>query len=194
VSSDLASYVLDLLRNWWFRAFAFLSLISTAITFYVLFRPGFLLPKAVPIVTSLLALLISPYDVYKRQQARIRELLKENALLKEPRKTSLADLISELDENLGKASAPTMDQCAASGGIYVRPSTERWKAVRNVIQLDAQLRDRLARTYEEVDRWRSIVDSGVKPAMGSPDLDRIVARLRTQVPGLLEELRKLQGA
>lgn len=193
--SDLTSYARALLSNWWFRGFFFLSLISTATTFYASFHPGFLLPKNALLVVALLALLISPYDVYKRQETRIQALLRENAELKVSQENrsarELANLISELEDNLRKARDTVSDRSTGMGA-YMRPSTDCWRAARNVLRLDAPLRDRLNRVYADVDRWCSIVDSGVKPGMGSPDLNRIVAMLCAEIPTLLQELRKAQ--
>jgi hypothetical protein len=193
---DLMSYVRALVGNWWFRAFFLISLLSTATTFYVSFHPAFLLPKTAPLVAALLALLISPYDVYKRQQARIQALLQAKAELQNSQHNrsakELANLISELEDNLTKASSPVIDR-SFGGGTYVRPSTDCWKAVRNLLQINAQLRDRLSRVYADVDRWWSIVDSGLKPGIGSPELNAIVARLCEAIPTLLRELRKAQS-
>lgn len=51
---DIASYLRTLLSNSWFRGFFFLSLISTATTFYTSFHAGFLLPKYALVVLALL--------------------------------------------------------------------------------------------------------------------------------------------
>jgi len=192
---DLTSYVRALIGNWWFRLFFFLSVISTTTTFYVSFHPGFLLPKTAPLIVALVALLISPYDVYKRQQGQIQALLQADAELQDSQHDrsarELANLISELEDNLTKARSPVIDR-SFGGGTYVRPSTDCWKAVRNLLQLNAQLRDRVSRVYADVDRWWSIVDSGLKLGIGSPELNAIVARLCGEIPALLQELRKAQ--
>ncbi len=194
---DLMGYARALVRNWWFRGFFLLSLVSTATTYYISFRPGFLLPKNALLVVALLALLISPYDCYRRQEARIQALLRENGELKDSQRnrsaTELANLISELADNLRKASDPVSDRLFG-GGHHMRPSTDSWKAVRNTLRLDAPLREKLEQVYAEVDRWSAIVDSGVKPGIGSLELNRIVAMLSREIPVLLRELRKIQGA
>ncbi len=193
---DLTSYARHLLGNWWFRGFFLLSLMSTATTFYASFHPGFLLPKNALLVVSLIALLISPYDVYKRQEAIIQALLRENAGLKDSQENryarDLADLISELEDNLSKARDPVTDP--SFEGAYVRPSTDCWKAVRNVLPLDPELHGKLNHVYTQVERWCSIVDSGLKPRMGSLELNRTVDILGAEIPTLLQELRKAQGA
>jgi hypothetical protein len=194
---DLLNYLRTLLSNSWFRGFFFLSLVSTATTFYASFHPGFLLPKDALVVVALVALLISPYDLYKRQEERIHALLRENAELTDTQDkrlaTALRDLISELEDNLRKAANPVSDRFFG-GGSYVRPSTDCWKAVRNVLPLDGQLRLALNRVYDQVDRWSSIVDSGLKPGIGSQELNGIAALICAEVPVLLRELRKAQLA
>ncbi len=193
---DLTNYARALLGKWWSRVFLFLSILSTATTFYVSFHPGFLLPKNALIGVSLLALFISAYDVYKRQEARIQALLRENAGLKDAQENrtrrSLSDLICELQDNLGKALDPVIDRSFGTGA-YVRPSTDCWKTARNMLRLDTPLRDDLDRAYAAVDRWCSVVDSGRKPGMGSPELNRIVDMLRAEIPKLLRELEKAQA-
>jgi hypothetical protein len=193
---DLTNYTRALIRNWWFRGFFILSLISTAATFYASFHPGFLLPRDTLVVIALFALLVSPFGVYKRQEARIQELLAENAELKAPpqngRARELANLISELEDNLRKALDPITDRF--SMGAYTRPSMDCWKSTRNAPWLDKKLRDSLNEVYADVDRWCSIVDSGVKPGMGSPKLNFIVTALKVKIPTLLEALRKAQCA
>jgi hypothetical protein len=193
---DLTNYARALLGNWWFRGFFFLSSLSTATTFYESFHPGFLLPKNALLGVSLLALFISPYDVYKRQEVRIQALLRENAGLKDTQENRtrrcLSDLICELHDNLGKALDPVIDRSFGTGA-YVRPSTDCWKTARNVLRIDNPLRDDLDRAYAAVDRWCSAVDSGLKPGMGSPELNRIVDMLRAELPKLLRELQKAQA-
>lgn len=190
---DLTNYARALLGNWWFRGFFLLSFLSTATTFYVSFHPGFLLPKNALIGVSLLALFISPYDAYKRQEARIQALLRENARLKDTQedrtRRNLSDLICELQDNLRKALDPVIDRSSGTGA-YVRPSTDCWKTARNVLRIDNPLRDDLDRAYAAVDRWCSVVDSGLKPGMGSPEVNRIVDVLRVEIPKLLRELQK----
>jgi hypothetical protein len=173
-----------------------LSLISTAATFYTSFHPGFLLPKDTLLIIALIALLVSPYDAYKRQDARVQALLAENAELKAARQNGptreLANLVSELEDNLEKALDPVIDRF--SMGAYTRPSTDCWKSTRNAPWIDNKLRDKLNDVYADVDRWCSIVDSGVKPGLGSPKMNFIVAGLRTKIPDLLDELRKARVA
>jgi hypothetical protein len=192
----LTSYIRALISNWWFRVFFILSLISTAATFYTSFHPGFLLPKDTLIVVALIALLVSPFGVYKGQEVRIQDLSAENAELKASRQEGpareLANLISELEDNLRKALDPVTDRF--SMGAYTRPSTDCWKSTRNAPWLDKKLRDGLNDVYADVDRWCSIVDSGVKPGLGSPRINLIVADLRAKIPALLEELRRAHCA
>jgi hypothetical protein len=45
--------------------------------------------------------------------------------------------------------------------------------------------------YREIEDWRTIVDSGVHPNIGSPALDNTTASLTTRLPGVIDELKKL---
>jgi hypothetical protein len=196
IPAGLLSYALTMFRNWWFRCFFFLSAVSTFTTFYASFHPGFLLPRNALFIVSLLALLISPYDVYRKQQETIQEAQTASTELKRNKDNALAvdlaNLASELEDNLRKANEPIADR-TFGGGAYVRPTAECWKAVRNRLQLGPDLHDRLNLAYAQIDRWTSIVDSGVKPGMGSPELNRITAQLWVDLPGLLDELRRAKG-
>jgi len=196
MQNALVSYALALIKNWWFRSFLLLSAISTGTTFYAAYHPAFLLPRNALLVIALLAALIAPYDVYKTQQDKIQALLLENARLgdsqEKAKATELANLVSELQDNLAKTRQPVTDRFFG-GGAYIRPSAESWKAVRNILQLESPLRERLDRVYTQVDRWAGIVDSGTKPGTGSLELNRITVNLRTEIPRILKELNQMQG-
>ncbi|HXZ26515.1 MAG TPA: hypothetical protein VEG08_00795, partial [Terriglobales bacterium] len=97
----------------------------------------------------------------------------------------IADLMSELQDNLGKAHSPVV------GEAYVRPSCARWKEVRNQVVLPDKLRGGLNHAYVEIERWCSIVDSSVKPAYGSRELDQVAITMRSELTALIEELKRL---
>jgi hypothetical protein len=102
-----------------------------------------------------------------------------------PVRSLLADLISELEDNLECARAPRI------GDAYARPSSQVWKSNRNRLTLPNHLRSELTNVYRQIDSWCTVVDSGVTPNMGSPAIDGTTASLRNQLWNLIEELKKL---
>jgi hypothetical protein len=74
-----------------------------------------------------------------------------------PTSFALADLISELEDNLRMAKAPRV------GSTYRRPSSQTWKAVRNKLQLPGVLRSDLTVAYDQIDAWGDQVDRGLNP-------------------------------
>jgi len=97
----------------------------------------------------------------------------------------LQDLISELEDNWERARAPRV------GDAYARPSSHVWKSGRNKINLPNDVRSEVKNLYRQIESWSTIVESGISPNMGSPALQNITASLQTQLPVLVEELRKL---
>lgn len=98
----------------------------------------------------------------------------------------LADVISELEDNLGKAKGPRI------GDTYQRPSSEVWKKNRNRLNFPTELRSTLENAYRQIDAWQSIVESGVKPNYGSPPLNFATSNLASLLPHLIDELKKLR--
>jgi len=101
--------------------------------------------------------------------------------------TLLADIISELEDNLSSARAPRV------GDVYKRPSTRVWKDSRNKVDIPEDLRSRIASAYRQIDEWLDIVASGLNPNMGSMALELKVNDLRHGLPALIGELKKLEG-
>jgi hypothetical protein len=97
----------------------------------------------------------------------------------------LADLISELEDNLDHARTPRI------GDAYLRPSSQVWKSIRNKINLPNPLRSHLTAAYRQIDSWLTVVESGVHPNMGSPALDVTTASLQNELPILIEGLKKM---
>jgi TIR domain len=97
----------------------------------------------------------------------------------------LADLISELEDNLDVAKAPRV------GDAYVRPSSEVWESIRNKITLPDLLRSNLTAAYRLIDGWVAVVESRVHPNIGSPALNVATKALQGSLPGLIEELKKI---
>ncbi len=101
--------------------------------------------------------------------------------------TLLADIVSELEDNLSSARAPRV------GDVYKRPSNQAWKDFRNKVSIPEDLRNRLAFSYRQIDEWLDIVASGLSPNIGSIALELKVGDLRRDLPNLITELKKLEG-
>jgi diguanylate cyclase (GGDEF)-like protein len=97
----------------------------------------------------------------------------------------LAEVISELEDNLECARAPRI------GDSYRRPSSQAWKNSRNKVGLPDPLRSDVTQIYREIGDWLTVVESGVHPNMGSPALNNTTASLTTRLPWLIAELKKL---
>ncbi len=97
----------------------------------------------------------------------------------------LADVISELEDDVDCARKPRV------GDAYRRPSTEAWRLNRNRIALPEPVRSGVVEIYRRIDGWCDVIDSGLHPNMGSMELEAVMASLRTDLPSLIAELRKL---
>lgn len=102
--------------------------------------------------------------------------------------TLLADLISELEDNLDCASRPR------AGDVYRRPSVRVWLENRNRVDLAAGIRSQVQTAYNQIKTWADIVSSGLSPNLGNMQLDLTVSDLRMSLPSLIHQLRTLQGA
>lgn len=100
--------------------------------------------------------------------------------------TLLAEIVSELEDNLDCASGPR------AGDVYRRPSTGAWIGNRNRITLPPDVYQRLKDAYRSILSWADIVASGRHPNLGSQELDRIVSGLRSSLPPLIDQLRMVQ--
>jgi len=98
----------------------------------------------------------------------------------------LADIISELEDNLDRAERPR------TGDVYRRPSNRVWLDNRNKVTLSHEVRSALKTVYHEIDAWLDIVNSGLSPNIGSLQLDHIVSGLRPTLPSVIAKLRELQ--
>ncbi len=101
--------------------------------------------------------------------------------------TSLADIISELEDNLDCASRPR------TGDAYRRPSTRVWLENRNKINLPPDIHSQVKNIYNRISSWGDVVASGLNPNLGSMELNLIVSDLRSSLPPLIDRLRKLQN-
>lgn len=98
----------------------------------------------------------------------------------------LADLISELEDNLNCASRPR------SGDVFRRPSTRVWLENRNKIALPPDLQQEVRTAYNQIGSWSDVVASGLNPNMGSMELNFTVSDLKMSLPPLIARLRKLR--
>jgi hypothetical protein len=96
----------------------------------------------------------------------------------------LADIVSELEDNLDCAQRPQ------TGATYRRPSTQAWLESRNKIELPPEIYSQIKNTYGRIKTWADIVSSGLHPTQGSMELNLIVSDLRQSLPSLIESIRK----
>jgi hypothetical protein len=101
---------------------------------------------------------------------------------------TLADLISELDDNYDRACRPR------TGDVYRAPSDSTWLKNRNRIHLPAEIRMQVVSSYHEIGSWADIVRSGLHPNTGSMQLNLLVSGLQTSLPSLLAQLRKFEAS
>ena len=99
----------------------------------------------------------------------------------------LADLISELEDNLDCASRPR------TGDVYRKPSTKTWLENRNKITLPQDISSEVKNTYNRIGSWADVVASGLNPNAGSMELSILVTYLRSSLPSLIDRLRKLNA-
>lgn len=97
----------------------------------------------------------------------------------------LADVISEMEDNLGKAKMPQI------GVTYRRPSSEVWKRNRNRLSLSAGLRSDIEIAYRQIESWQDMVDSGLRPHLGGQALNIVTSDLAARLPNLIDVLKKL---
>jgi hypothetical protein len=100
--------------------------------------------------------------------------------------TLLADIISELEDNLDCASRPR------TGDVYRRPSTRVWLENRNKIILPPDLYLQVKNIYNRISNWSDVVASGLNPNLGSMELNLLVSDLKSSLPSLIDQLRKLK--
>lgn len=101
------------------------------------------------------------------------------------RSTLLADIISELEDNLDRASRPR------TGDTYRRPSNHTWIQNRNKIVLPSAIRLQVNNIYDQIGSWVDVVSSGLNPNMGSIQLNLVVSGLTSSLPPVIHQLRKL---
>jgi hypothetical protein len=99
----------------------------------------------------------------------------------------LADIISELEDNLSSARAPRV------GAAFKRPSSRAWKDFRNKVNIPEDVRNRTASAYRQIDEWHDIVTSGSDPKIVNMPLELKVNDLRHDLPNLISELKKLES-
>lgn len=98
----------------------------------------------------------------------------------------LADLISELEDNLDKARRPQ------TGETYRQPSDKIWLENRNKLHLSLELRSQVNSAYHDISAWADIVRTGIHPNLGSMQLNLLASGLTMSLPWVIEQLRKVQ--
>ena len=146
------------------------------------------LPKIVHEVHKKLNPIISNHSLNSEtsRPAQVAESYQRQAETQEP--TFLADLISELEDDLDCAQRPR------TGDIYRRPSNKAWLGNRNKVTLPPDARTQLKYVYHEIDSWLTIVNSGLNPNLGSMQLSLIVSGLTQTLPPIISQLKALRPA
>jgi hypothetical protein len=145
------------------------------------------LPKIVAEVQSKVNMAGVPADLLPEPNSTVKDPSdrQDNASSQSP--LLLADLISELEDNLDCASRPR------TGDVYRRPSTKVWLENRNKISLPQDIFLDLKNTYNRIGSWADIVATGLSPNIGSMPLELIVSDLRSSLPSQIERLRRFQN-
>ena len=99
----------------------------------------------------------------------------------------LADVISELEDNLDRARRPRTDDA------YRQPSDITWLENRNKVDLPAGLRSQVMSAYHDISAWADIVRSGLHPNIGSMPLNLLASGLVMSLPPLIDQLRKAES-
>ena len=99
--------------------------------------------------------------------------------------TLLADVISELEDNLDRALRPR------AGDVYRRPSNRAWLENRNKGMLPAEIQSQVKNAYDGISSWADIVGTGLNPNLGSMQLNLVVSSLASSLPHLIKQLRSL---
>jgi hypothetical protein len=79
-------YLGELLSSAWGILFVIAGAISTGVTFVLIYKPTFALPHWIPAGISILAWVLAPYQIYRRQQTQIQTL---TANQRRPRRSEL---------------------------------------------------------------------------------------------------------
>ncbi|MCU1284102.1 MAG: hypothetical protein JWO13_452 [Acidobacteriales bacterium] len=67
-------YLREVFGTWWGTLFVIAGLVSTAMTFVLIYAPVFALPRWLPAALSAVACLIAPYRLYQKQQNVIQSI------------------------------------------------------------------------------------------------------------------------
>jgi hypothetical protein len=94
-------------------------------------------------------------------------------------------LVMELEDNLKTAGHFQSDR------NYVAPANTEWLNVRaSLTTLPPEVQTELGNVYYKTGRWKSIVDSGIHPSLGSMEIPKICQELRSELPPIIERLKQ----
>ncbi len=95
----------------------------------------------------------------------------------------------ELEDNLRTAASFQSDR------TYIAPSNEEWLKQRGELEgLDPNLFAALDSMYYGIRRWKGIVESGIKPQLGSSEIPEICRGAQIYIPGLIQKLDQILKA
>jgi TIR domain-containing protein len=119
-------------------------------------------------------------------RAEEREKIRAANLAAEADHSATRALIIELEDNVKTARHFQSDR------TYVPPANAEWLKVRaSLPTLPAEVKTELTNVYYKIGRWKSIVDSGINPGLGSREIPQICKELQSDLPALIERLHNL---
>lgn len=111
------------------------------------------------------------------------------------KKKSLADIISELRDNLNTASAYYSGM--PGNRSYIPPSTDVWRRTRNDLSafVDRRVMIPLEAAYERMQRWQGIAESGrTNPDIGNTEIRDITTAMQGTLPQIIQNLDTINDA
>jgi len=100
--------------------------------------------------------------------------------------SAIRALIMELEDNVKTAGRFQSER------TYVAPANAEWLKVRaSLPSLPVEVKTELTNAYYKIGRWKSIVDSGINPGLGSMEIPKMCKELQSELPPLTERLQNL---
>jgi hypothetical protein len=141
------------------------------------FGPPARLPDFSNIVSDLVRL-----DVRAEEREKLRNASGENMA----HKTAIEALIVELEDNWKAARQMQVERS------FVAPANSEWLKWRtHLAWLPPEIHAGLTAIFDKTKVWKTILDSGVNPLMGSMEIPRICIELRSELPPLIDKLKNL---
>jgi hypothetical protein len=131
-------------------------------------------------------------------QRIIGEFIRLDIRAEEREKTRAANLAAAADHSAIRALIMELEDNVKTAGhfqsdrTYVAPANAEWLKVRAYLPtLPVDVKTELTNAYYKIGRWKSIVDSGINPGLGSMEIANTCKELRSELPPLVERLQNL---